>query len=174
MTRSALILVQSALVRAACAQPAGRGLRALQDSFEQACGLPHEPWERKATAHAEFHIALADATGMPGLALLARIIGDSLQDMIVKAGPCAESLIIESRRRLLGHLQARDADSAAQEIEDHLAHLDEMCCQTPAAEASAAKAAEAAAPALAHNSRYLQCLRPPAHATLLGCRCGVS
>ena len=40
------------------------------------------------------------------------------------AGSSAEHLIVASRRRLLGHLEARDEDGAAREMEDHLTRLD--------------------------------------------------
>ena len=124
MTRSALTLVLSTFARMACAQRTAHHLRALRDSIDQACALPPgEAWEGKAAAHAQFHCLLADATGAPGFALLARFISGSLQDLIVQAGPSAEDLIIASRRRLLGHLQAHDADAAAREMEDHVAQL---------------------------------------------------
>jgi DNA-binding FadR family transcriptional regulator len=73
--------------------------------------------------HAEFYSLLADATGTSAYALLARCVGGSIRDMIVLAGPSAESLIIASRRRLLVYLRARDADGAAQEMADHLERL---------------------------------------------------
>ena len=91
--------------RVACAQP------------------PGDPWDRKAAAHAEFHCLLADATGTAEFARLARLITGGLQDMIMQAGPSAEDLIIAFRHRLLGHVEARDANAAAREMEDHLTRL---------------------------------------------------
>ena len=124
MTRSALTLIQSTFARIACAQQTAHHLRALRDSVDRACALPPgEAWEAKAAAHAQFHCLLADATGMAGFALLSRFISGSLQNLIMQAGPSAEDLIIASRRRLLGRLEARDADAAAREMEDHLAQL---------------------------------------------------
>ena len=61
---------------------------------------------------------------MSVVALVARYISGSLQDLITRAGPSAEHLIITSRHRLLGHLEARDEDGAAREMEDHLTRLD--------------------------------------------------
>ena len=84
---------------------------------------PGEAWEDKAAAHAQFHCLLADATGTPGFALLARFVSSSLHDLIVQAGPSTEGLIITSHRRLLGHLEARDAEAAAREMGDHISRL---------------------------------------------------
>jgi GntR family transcriptional regulator, transcriptional repressor for pyruvate dehydrogenase complex len=124
MTKPPLVLVQSVVARIACAQRTWHDLRVLRDSVERACGLPFDiGWERKAAAHAEFYCLLADATGTPVYALLARCVSGSMRDMIVAAGPSAEGNIIASHRRLLGHLRARDADGAAWEMEDHLAQL---------------------------------------------------
>jgi hypothetical protein len=74
----------------------------------------------------EFHNLLADATGNPVLAILVRSMTDTLHDIVVAVGPAADEVIVSSRGRLLRHLAARDAESAAGEIEEHLARLDEM------------------------------------------------
>jgi hypothetical protein len=57
---------------------------------------------------------------------MARAIGGSLREMITLAGPAAEDLIIVSRCRMLRHLISRDADSAAREMEDHMARLSQQ------------------------------------------------
>ncbi len=124
MTRPALMLIQLGFVRIACARRTGQDLRGLRHSLEQACGLPPgETWDGRAAAHAEFYRLLAEATGAPEFARLAGFIGGSLQGMIAAAGPAAEALIIASHRRLLGCLEARDADAAARVMENHLARL---------------------------------------------------
>ena len=41
-------------------------------------------------------------------------------------GPAAHGIILSSRRRLLHQLRARDADSAAREVEHHLGGLHYM------------------------------------------------
>jgi DNA-binding FadR family transcriptional regulator len=118
------MLRQATFTRVACARRTRDDLRALRASVDQACARPAgEPWERKAAAHAQFHCLLADVTGASEFALLARFTSDSLQDMIAAAWVSAEDLIIASRRRLLSHLEARDADAAAQEMKDHMATL---------------------------------------------------
>jgi DNA-binding FadR family transcriptional regulator len=123
----ALTRVQSVVARLASAHRTGHDLRILRESAERAAGLPPDAgWERKAVAHAEFYSLLADATGTSAYALLARCVSGSIRDMIVLAGPSAESLIIASRRRLLVYLRARDADGAAQEMADHLERLEQF------------------------------------------------
>jgi GntR family transcriptional repressor for pyruvate dehydrogenase complex len=125
MTEAGLMLIESAVVRAACAERTERDLLAMRESFEQACSLPGgDDWERKAAAHAEFHNLLADATGNPVLAILVRSMTETLRDITVAAGPASEDIIVGSRSRLLRHLRARDEEKAAAEMEDHLARLD--------------------------------------------------
>jgi FCD domain len=127
MTRDALVLIQSAVVRAACEQRTEQDLATLRASADQAANLPAgDGWERRAAAHVEFHNLLADATGNPVLAILVRSMSDTLHDIMVAVGPPADEVIVSSRGRLLRHLAARDAESAAGEIEEHLARLDEM------------------------------------------------
>jgi GntR family transcriptional repressor for pyruvate dehydrogenase complex len=124
MARSALVLVQSTFARVACEQRTPQALHALRASVDRACALPTDAaWDLKATAHAEFHHLLAEATGASGYALMASSIGGSLQEMITLAGPAAEDLIIASRRRMLGHLASGDAHGAAREMEDHMTRL---------------------------------------------------
>jgi GntR family transcriptional regulator, transcriptional repressor for pyruvate dehydrogenase complex len=124
MTKPALALVYSTFARIACVQRTACDLLILRDSVERARALPAgEAWPHKAAAHAQFHCLLADATGTPAFALLARFISGSVQDMISVAGPAAEDMIIASRDRILSHLELRDGDGAAREMEDYLTQL---------------------------------------------------
>jgi hypothetical protein len=145
MTRDALVLIQSAVVRAACEQRTEQDLAALRASVEQAAGVPPgDGWERRAAAHVEFHNLLADATGNPVLAILVRSMTDTLRDIVVAVGPTADEAIVGSRGRLLRHLQDRDAESAAGEMEEHLSRLDDMRLTDGGAAGAAAGAAGAA------------------------------
>lgn len=138
MTRDALVLIQSAVVRAACEQRTERDLATLRASVDQAANVPAgDGWERRAAAHVEFHNLLADATGNPVLAILVRSMTDTLRDIVVAVGPSADEVIVSSRGRLLHHLQARDAESAAGEMEEHLTRLDDMCFPDLAASTAA-------------------------------------
>lgn len=56
MTRDALVLIQSAVVRAACEQRTERDLATLRASVDQAANVPAgDGWEHRAAAHVEFH-----------------------------------------------------------------------------------------------------------------------
>ena len=146
MTRDGLVLIQSAVVRAACEQRTERDLATLRASVDRAMSVPAgDGWDRRAAAHVEFHNLLADATGNPVLAILVRSMTDTLYDIVVAVGPAAGEVIVSSRGRLLRHLAARDAESAAGEIEEHLARLDEMRL-TDGTTATTSDAAPAAAP----------------------------
>jgi GntR family transcriptional repressor for pyruvate dehydrogenase complex len=112
MTEDTLISLQSAAMRIACQRMTAQHLNALHASVEQASSLSARPdWGRKATAHAELFNLLGDsATGW-------------LHDLLMVVGPRADGIILSSRRRLLRHLSARDADGAAREMEHHLTGL---------------------------------------------------
>jgi len=50
----------------------------------------------------------------------------AIRDLIRTVGPAANGMIISSRRRLLAHLRAGDADAAEREMETHLRVLHHM------------------------------------------------
>jgi hypothetical protein len=82
MTKPALMLLYSTFARIACLQRTACDLRMLQDSVERARSLPaSEAWHRKVAPHAQFHCLLADATGAPAFALLARFVSGSMHQV---------------------------------------------------------------------------------------------
>jgi FCD domain len=111
-----LIRAQATAARIACAQMTAPALAALRDSVERASRLPTRPgWEHKAAAHAEFFRLLAQIAGdRPGGA------AGLIRALMYAAGPAANGMVINSRRRLLAHLRDRDADAVEQEMESHL------------------------------------------------------
>jgi hypothetical protein len=115
-----LIRAQATAARIACAQMTAPALAALRDSVERASRLPTRPgWEHKAAAHAEIFRLLAQiagdrSAGQPGGA------APLIRALMCAAGPAANGMIINSRRRLLAHLRDRDADAVEQEMESHL------------------------------------------------------
>jgi DNA-binding FadR family transcriptional regulator len=127
MTEETLIGLQSAATRIACKRMTAQHLNALHASVEQAsCLSARHDWERKATAHAELFNILGDSTGDPVLARLVSSATGWLHDLVMTVGPRADGIILSSRRRLLRHLSAGDADGAAREIEHHLMGLHYM------------------------------------------------
>jgi DNA-binding FadR family transcriptional regulator len=124
MTDEVLILMQGTIVRAACERMEPAHLKALSDSVQQAACLPGRlAWDRKAAVHAEIFNLLGDATGDPVLARVAGVAVGWMHDLALTVGPVADSIILNSRRRLLACLSAGDADGAGREMERHLSGL---------------------------------------------------
>ena len=105
----------------ACRAVTSPGRLALQASLDQACGIPAGfGWERKATAHAEFFTALADAAKDPWATPMLNNGAGFAYDLMIGAGRGADGMIISSRRRMLIHLRAGKPERAALELEKHL------------------------------------------------------
>jgi DNA-binding FadR family transcriptional regulator len=121
VTDEDLIAMLAVTARTACRRMTTCQLVAFTGSVAQAESMPAKPyWERKAVAHAEAIGMLGDMTGDPVLTRLAVLAAGWTYDLAVAAGPAADGIILNSRRRLLGHLQAGDAEAAGQEMEKHL------------------------------------------------------
>ena len=119
-----LIETQVIAIRIACRQMTTPHLKALQDSVEQACRVPAAfPWDSKAAAHAQIFNVFADAVNDP---LVAAVLSSGVglaYDLTVVAGRGVAGMIVGSRRRLLGHLLAGDAEAATLEMEQHFRTL---------------------------------------------------
>ena len=113
---------------------------ALQDSLNQACDIPARlQWDRKAAAHAEFFNVLAEATDDPRLAKVLKHSALFAHDLMIEVGRSADFIVINSRKRMLAHIRAGDADDASAEMEKHIRILKFMrrlvassACETPA------------------------------------------
>jgi DNA-binding FadR family transcriptional regulator len=104
------------------------GQAALRACVDQACDIPAGfRWERKATAHAEFFTTLADVAGDLCVTPVLNHAAGFAHDLMISAGRAADSIIINSRRRMLAQLRAGNADEAALEMEKHLRILSFMC-----------------------------------------------
>jgi DNA-binding FadR family transcriptional regulator len=122
MTDHAIIGLQAEFARAACYRRTDNDLRVLRASADRASRLDGV-WEIRSAAHAEFHIRLADASRGGAYALIARLITGSVRDLITRAGPEANDLIIAAHRRVIRCLEERDADGATQEMARYMALL---------------------------------------------------
>jgi GntR family transcriptional repressor for pyruvate dehydrogenase complex len=118
-----LIRELAAATHVACQQLTAPTLELLSGSVDRASSLPTRPgWEQKAEAHAEVFGLLGEIAGnraaeLPGGG------ADAIRDLLCAVGPAANGMIIGSRRRLLAHLRARNADAAEREMETHLGAL---------------------------------------------------
>ena len=122
-----LIQAQVTAARTACEQITGPALERLLDSVDRACRLPARPaWEGKAAAHAEIFRLLAEVAGGAAAAGEHSRQAGLIRDLMRTVGPVANGMITSSRRRLLSHLRAGDADGAALEMENHLRVLHYM------------------------------------------------
>jgi DNA-binding FadR family transcriptional regulator len=111
----------------ACAAMTSPHLAALQDSVNQACGLPAEAhWDRKAAAHARFFNVLANVTDHPRSGPVLDDGARLAYELMLAAGRNADGMVITSRRQLLRCLRAGDAEQAAVEMEKHLRVLQFM------------------------------------------------
>jgi DNA-binding GntR family transcriptional regulator len=127
VTDEELILMLAMTVRIACRRMTPGLLAAVLASAEQAARIPAQShWDHKAAAHAQLIGLLGEATGDLVLGRLAGLAAAWTYDLAVTAGPGADSVIVGSRRRLLGCLRAGDADAAAAETERHLRGLSRM------------------------------------------------
>jgi GntR family transcriptional regulator, transcriptional repressor for pyruvate dehydrogenase complex len=127
VTDEQLIGMLTVTTRTACQDMTDSHLAALADGVAQAEALPAKPyWDKKAVAHAAVIGMLGDATGDPVLMRLAGLAAGWTYDLAVAVGPSADGIILGSRRRLLAHLRAGDAEAAGQEIEKHLRVLSFM------------------------------------------------
>jgi DNA-binding GntR family transcriptional regulator len=116
-----LIQVCTMATRDACVRMTTARLRALHDSVEYAsCLTGGSGWGQRAAAHAEIFTLLADMTDGADLATVMPATTDVVYDAV---GPVAHGMIVSSRRRLLAHMRAGDADGAALEMERHLRTL---------------------------------------------------
>lgn len=125
VTMHAFMQVQVEFARTASQRRTEDDLRALRDSIRRASGRSGA-WKDQAAAHAEFHRLLADATGASAYALLAQLTSAGVREMIAWAGPAAGDFITAAHRRLMRHLETRDADGAAREMERYLALLGQV------------------------------------------------
>jgi WhiB family redox-sensing transcriptional regulator len=124
LTDDALIRVQAMAIRAICSRLTAGQLEALRRSVERACLMPkHIGWDDKSTAHAEIFDLLADATDHPLLAQTLNSGAGLVRHLMMAAGPAADMITANSRKRLLALLSADDPEGAAHEMERHLIML---------------------------------------------------
>jgi GntR family transcriptional regulator, transcriptional repressor for pyruvate dehydrogenase complex len=135
-----LIEVMAAATRTACTGLTGLRLAVLQASLDQACAIPAAfGWDLKAAAHAEFINALADVAADLRLAPVLSSGAGLAYDLMINVGRAADGIVIGSRKLMLAHLLAGNADAAALEMESHLRvlHFMDRLAAPPAQRATA-------------------------------------
>ena len=110
-----------------CAALTSAGQAALQASLDRACATRAGcGWERRAAAHAEFLTALSDGACDRYAALVLRYGAELAYALMIDAGPAADVIVVNSRKRMLAHLRDGDAAEATRELENHLSALNFM------------------------------------------------
>jgi GntR family transcriptional regulator, transcriptional repressor for pyruvate dehydrogenase complex len=85
-----------------------------------------QQWEQKTHVSVEFDIILAEATENPLIVVMARTMMEVVERLALALGPGEHDMVLQSRKRMLKHLRARDADAAVAEMERHLKRLHKM------------------------------------------------
>jgi DNA-binding FadR family transcriptional regulator len=74
----------------------------------------------------EFHNILATATNNPVIVAMMQGLMQVMEKVVLAVGPTEGDVVLRSRRRLLKHLRAGDADAAVEEMERHLKRMHKM------------------------------------------------
>lgn len=123
-----LIELLAVATHVACTMVTTQRLTALQACVNQASEIPAGfSRDHKAAAHAQIFNVLADAACDPDVASVLNLGAGLAYDLIMGAGRAADSIVANSRKRMLAYLRAGDADEAALEMEKHLRVLFFMC-----------------------------------------------
>jgi GntR family transcriptional regulator, transcriptional repressor for pyruvate dehydrogenase complex len=109
------------VTRLACERATEEDLQRLEANVEQAEHFTRtEEWERRSVVNHEFLDLLAAATANPVLEIFQHSVTEVIREIVSAIGPIPGEALLESRRRLLAHLRARDAEGAAAEMDRHL------------------------------------------------------
>ena len=112
------------VVRAVCERATEADLAAMEENVALADHLYHDgEWDQKIVVQVDFHNLLARATKNPVIEILMESLSGITLELARRIGPekCRDS--IKSRYRLLAHIRERNAEAAAQEIDNHLREL---------------------------------------------------
>ncbi|MDB5941973.1 MAG: GntR family transcriptional regulator [Ramlibacter sp.] len=120
----ARILVETAIVRAACENCTPDDLRELRANVAKAVKLHKEGRvDERLQANLDFHRLLARATHNPLLVMVMEAILDVMQAFVGTIGSYDASFLFASRRRFIALLASRDGEGAAGEMEKSLRQL---------------------------------------------------
>lgn len=113
--------IESIVVEVACERATDQMLDALEANIADAARLSREGrTTEKAIVNIKFHNLLAEATGNPVLVAFMQSLMEVMTDLVMKLGTPQSDQVFRSRRKLVKHLRARDADSAVKEMQSYL------------------------------------------------------
>jgi GntR family transcriptional repressor for pyruvate dehydrogenase complex len=120
----ARIWLEEIVVREACRRATEQQLEALDRNIAEAADAAAAGlFELRARKHLEFHRMLAQITGNPIIVIVMNGVLDVLAHFISEIGEQRNPYVLPSRRRLMAHMRARDADAAAAEMTSLLKRL---------------------------------------------------
>ena len=120
----ARVLIQEAVVRLACERATEADFAALEADIDQTEELTREGRLRERLDYSiNFHKVLARTTKNQVIIITIDALTYILRLLINQLGPHPRLDLVESRRKFLKHLRARDADAAVEEMTDHLTKL---------------------------------------------------
>jgi GntR family transcriptional repressor for pyruvate dehydrogenase complex len=120
----ARVLIQEAVVRLACERGTEADFAALETDIDQTEELTHQGRLRERLDYSiNFHKVLARTTKNQVIIITIDALTYILRILINQLGPHPRLDLVESRRKFLRHLRARDADAAVAEMTDHLTKL---------------------------------------------------
>jgi GntR family transcriptional regulator, transcriptional repressor for pyruvate dehydrogenase complex len=118
----ARIWVETAVVRAACAQHTPADIDKLRANLETVVeAMRRNDFYARAEAHLEFHMILSRIARNPIMETVMEALLGVVRGFIHSIGPQQiNEYVLPSRRRFMVHFEARDADAAVEEMERHL------------------------------------------------------
>lgn len=120
----ARIWLEEIIVRETCRRASEQDLARLEANIERAAAANAAgDFEARAQLHFEFHRLLAQMTGNPVMIVVMNGVVDILAHFVRQLGQQENAYVLPSRRRLLRHLRARDAEAAVREMTSHLKRL---------------------------------------------------
>jgi GntR family transcriptional repressor for pyruvate dehydrogenase complex len=121
----ARVLIESIAVRAACERATPDDIGTLKRNLAAADRAARDKTDffDQAAIHLDFHRIIARATKNPVMVIVMEALIDVMQHFIAAIGQQRNPWVLPSRRRFMKHFEARDADAAVAEMEEHLERL---------------------------------------------------
>lgn len=120
----ARVWLSEVVVRVACERLTEQDLLALEENIALATKADKAGnFQQRADLHREFHNLLAAATRNPIITITMEGVMEVMREFVKAIGPSENTYTLPSRKRLLKHLRARDADAAVAEMNKFLERL---------------------------------------------------
>jgi len=120
----ARVWLSEIVVRVACERLTEQDLLALEENIALAAKADKAGnFQQRADLHREFHNLLAASTRNPIIQITMEGVMEVMREFVKAIGPSDNPYTLPSRRRLLKHLRARDADAAVAEMNKFLQRL---------------------------------------------------